>query len=338
MKKIFKSLMALMSVVLLVTSCEKSPVKADYDYTFDESQRGFTFAASTQGATYGATYEDSIYSVGVYRNYTEGDEWLPLQYDGDAQYFELPDSIYFEDGKDVSFINIDVRGFNPGETWNIDIAFDGPVMSYCSFDSAALVAKFRKDSLDCVANEDSATAKALGALIASITSADSITLGGEQVTSVEFVVEFTWVSKGIVKMTSNWEGAEADVAIEEALEYSDAAGNHYMRLNSPYYYIAEEYCTSAGKHAYFYLDKDYNANNSLVPAGIQMVEDGYGWYWHPNYVGVYNQFINQGNIYMISVLWYEAASNSLYQPTNEMWTWEEDHYNAAKADPNWKYE
>lgn len=185
-----------------------------------------------------------------------------------------------------------------------------------------MVAKFRKDSLDCIANEDIATAQALGALIASITSANTITLGGEQITSVEFVVEFTWVSKGIVKMTSNWEG------------------NHYMRLNSPYYYIAPDYCSAAGKHAYFYLDKDYNAGNDLVPAGIQPVEDAYGWYWDPYYVDAgYLAFMNQANTYMISVLWYEAASNGLYpNPTNEMWQWNIDHYNAAKADPNWKYE
>lgn len=294
-----------MSLVLLVASCEQSPVKADYDYTFDESQRGFSFSATSQGTSYGVGYEDSIYTINVFRNYTEGDEWLPLQYGAQAAMFELPDSIYFEDGKDVSSFNIDVTGFEPGKTYQILMAFDPELgMAYGTY----------------------------------INGEDTVELTGVNQTLVQFSVEYTWVSKGIVLFVSEWEAARAEVEIQQALEYSDAEGNHYMRLNSPYYYVAPDYCSAAGKHAYFYLDKDYNANNSLVPTGIQMIEDGYGWYWHPNYVGVYNSFVNQGNIYMISVLWYEAASNKLYNPTNEMWQWNIDHYNAAKADPNWKYE
>lgn len=304
MKKIFKSLMALMSVVLLAASCEQSPVKADYDYTFDESQKGYSFSASNQGASYKVGYEDSIYTVYVYRNYDNVAEELELQYGGDAQYFELPESLMFEEGQDVATFNIDVRGFQPGGSITILAAFsDSLCMQYGTH----------------------------------ISGEDTTVLTGVNVTEIEFVVDYTWVSKGVVTMVSKWEGAKADVAIEQALEYSDTDGNHYMRLNSPYHYIAESYCKSTGKHAYFYLDKDYNAGNHLMPAGIQMVEDGYGWYWHPNYVGSYLQFGNQANLYYISILWYDAASNSLYNPTVEQWLWKEEHYNAAKADANWTY-
>jgi hypothetical protein len=111
MKKIFKSFMALMSVVLLMASCDNaSPVKSDYDPVFDESQKGYTFAASSQGATYGVGYEDSIYSVLVFRNYTEGEETVALQFGGDAQYFELPESVTFQDGQDVTSFDINVQG------------------------------------------------------------------------------------------------------------------------------------------------------------------------------------------------------------------------------------
>lgn len=339
MKKIFKSFMALMSVVLLMASCDNaSPVKSDYDPVFDESQKGYTFAASSQGATYGVGYEDSIYSVLVFRNYTEGEETVALQFGGDAQYFELPESVTFQDGQDVTSFDINVQGMPAGSSFSIVAALDGPAMTYCHFDSAALVAKFRKDSLDCIANSDAKTAAALGGLIASITAQDTIYLTGETQTQIDFAVEYTWVSKGIVLFVSEWEGAQGEVEIQQALEYSDAAGNHYMRLNSPYYHIAPDYCSAAGKHAYFYLDKDYNAGNDLVPAGIQPVEDAYGWYWSPSYVGVYNQFLNQGNVYLISVLWNALGTSSLYNPTNEMWEWDEEHYNAAKADPNWIFE
>lgn len=299
MKKIFKSLMAVLSLALLVASCEQSPVKADYDYTFDESQRGYSFSASSQGASFKVGYEDSIYTVRVFRNYTEGEESLSLTYAGDVDVFELPEAVTFANGSTVAEFNLDIKDFQPGTTTEIAIAFDAPCMQYGTH--------------------------------------DTILLEGTNKTIISFDVDYTWVSKGVVKMTSNWEGTQADVAIEQALEYSDAAGNHYMRLNSPYYYLAPSYCSTAGKHAYFYLDQDYNANNNLMPAGIQMIEDGYGWYWHPNYVGTYLQFANQANVYAISILWFEASSGSLYNPTTEMWVWNEDHYNAAKADPSWAY-
>lgn len=340
MKKIFKSFMALMSVVLLMASCDNvSPVKSDYDPVFDESQKGYTFAASSQGATYGVGYEDSIYTLLVFRNYTEGEETVALRFGGDAQYFELPDSVSvtFQDGQDVTSFDINVQGMPAGSSFSIVAAIDGPAMTYCHFDSAALVAKFRKDSLDCIANEDPETAAALGNLIASITAQDTIYLTGETQTQIDFAVEYTWVSKGIVLFVSNWEGAQGEVEIQQALEYSDAAGNHYMRLNSPYYHVAPDYCEAAGKHAYFYLDKDYNAGNDLVPAGTQWVEDDWGWHWQANYVGQYCNFFNQANIYVMQILWRQG--NSLSVPSNpEMWQWDEEHYNAAKADPNWIFE
>lgn len=338
MKKIFKSFMALMSVVLLMASCDNaSPVKSDYDPVFDESQKGYTFAASSQGATYGVGYEDSVYSVLVFRNYTEGEETVALQFGGDAQYFELPESVTFQDGQDVTSFDINVQGMPAGSSFSIVAALDGPAMTYCHFDSAALVAKFRKDSLDCIANSDAKTAAALGNLIASITAQDTIYLTGETQTQIDFAVEYTWVSKGIVLFVSNWEGAQGEVEIQQALEYSDAAGNHYMRLNSPYYHVAPDYCEAAGKHAYFYLDKDYNAGNDLVPAGTQWVEDDWGWHWQANYVGQYCNFFNQANIYVMQILWRQG--NSLSVPSNpEMWQWDEEHYNAAKADPNWIFE
>lgn len=340
MKNIFKLIMVWVAVVALMASCQQEIVKADYDFVPAENQKGFTFFDATEGNSYEYGYTDSVYTVTVFRNYTEGDEWLPLTYGAHAQYFELPDSIYFEDGRYISSFDIDVRGWAPGTEVTITAAFDAPVATYFTYDSAAIVHMIDHDLHMMRANAEKAERIAWAEAIRSSITADAIiNRGGYRETEITFMFEYTWVSKGIVLFVSNWEGAQGEVEIQQALEYSDAAGNHYMRLNSPYYYVAPDYCSAAGKHAYFYLDKDYNAGNDLVPAGIQPVEDAYGWYWHPNYVVQgYNKFINQGNIYMISVLWNALGTTSLYQPTNEMWQWNADHYNAAKADPNWKYE
>ena len=109
MKKIFKSLMAVLSLALLVASCEQSPVKADYDYTFDESQRGYSFSAPCQGASFKVGYEDSIYTVRVFRNYTEGEESLSLINAGDVDVFEMPEAVTFANGSTVAEFDLDIR-------------------------------------------------------------------------------------------------------------------------------------------------------------------------------------------------------------------------------------
>ncbi len=336
MKKIFKPFMALMSLALLMASCDKSPVKSDYDVTFDESQKGYTFALSEQGNSYRIGYEETTYSVQIFRNYTQGEEVLNLVYAGsDAENFNLPESVTFENGKNVANLDIDITGMPAGAAYEFAIAFEGPVMQYRALDSAALTVLYKKDSAEYAANEKTKQAAAMGEKIAALTSADTVYVTGIGQTVVSFSVEYTWISKGVVELNSGWEGAKAEVEIEQALEYSDAEGYHYMRLNSPYYHVAPKYCSQAGLHAYFYLDKDYNADNSCIIPGFQWVEDAAAWYYHSNYAS-YAAFINLENVYMYQTLWTDGSS--LYNPTKEIFTWTKEHRDAAIADATWIYE
>ena len=335
MKKIFKPFMALMSLALLMASCDKSPVKSDYDITFDESQKGFTFALAEQGNSYGIGYEETTYTIQIFRNYTQGEEVLNLVYAGsDAENFKLPESVTFENGKNVANLDIDITGMPAGAAYEFAIAFDGPVMQYRALDSAALTVLYKKDSAEYAANNKTKQAAAMGEKIAALTAADTVYVTGIDQVVVSFSVEYTWISKGVVEFYSSWEGASAKVEIEQALEYTDAEGYHYMRLNSPYYHVAPKYCTSAGKHAYFYLDKDYNANSSCIIPGFQWIEDDVAWYYSSSYAS-YAAFINQENVYVYQTLWSDGSS--LWNPTQEQFLWTKEHRDAAIADATWEY-
>lgn len=145
--------------------------------------------------------------------------------------------------------------------------------------------------------------------------------GAPQV-SINVLVDFTWLPAGIVHYVSQWEGAEADVAIEQAKEYTDADGNMLFRLNSPYYYVSPTYCTVPGLHIEFFLDKDYNAVALNHPEGDLAFENtGYYLYWDlTGPYAAYCQFLNQGALYAIIAPWSDGAGG-LYGPYQEMWQW-----------------
>ena len=144
--------------------------------------------------------------------------------------------------------------------------------------------------------------------------------GAPQV-SINVLVDFTWLPAGTVHYVSQWEGAEADVAIEQAKEYTDAAGNMLFRLNSPYYHVSPTYCTVPGLHIEFLLDKDYNAVALNHPEGFLAFENaGYYLYWDvTGPYAAYCQFLSQGDLYAIVAPWSDGAS--LYGPYQEMWQW-----------------
>lgn len=167
----------------------------------------------------------------------------------------------------------------------------------------------------------------------SIMSAD-----GDSAITVSIKKDYSWVKKGVVLMSSEWEGVnDVPVVLEEALGYKDDAGNHYMRLLSPYYFIAPDYCSKEGLHAYFYLDKDYNASiELLLPFGVQVLEDDdVAWYISENYLQ-YLDFANDNNTYYVQTVW--LYGGSLKGPCVESWVWPKEQYDAAKADPNWVME
>lgn len=151
--------------------------------------------------------------------------------------------------------------------------------------------------------------------------------GAPQV-SINVLVDFTWLPAGTVHYVSEWEGAEADVAIEQAKEYTDAAGNLLFRLVSPYYYVSPTYCTVQGLHLQFLLDKDYNAVSLPAEGFVEVENTGYNWmYWVPSQYPDDCYFINEGDIYTLGTLWTEGAS--LYGPVKEEWTWEKGYPGAV---------
>lgn len=144
---------------------------------------------------------------------------------------------------------------------------------------------------------------------------------GPKTITIDVLVDYTWMNMGEVVFMSQWEGEQGNIVIEQAKEYSDAAGNLLFRLNSPYYYIAPAYCTVPGLHLQFLLDKDYNAVDLYGGPFIQVENTGYNWiYWDLESFGAYESFINQGNLYIVTALWNDG-SNSLYGPYQEAWQW-----------------
>lgn len=149
---------------------------------------------------------------------------------------------------------------------------------------------------------------------------------GPKTMTLDVLVDYTWVPAGTVTFTSQWEGTSKEgIKIEQAKEYSDAAGNLLFRLNSPYYYIAPAYCTVPGLHIQFLLDKDYNAVTLNHPEGFLAFEDtGYYLYWDvTGPYAAYCQFISQGDLYVLIAPWSDGSG--LYGPYQEMWQWVEGY-------------
>ena len=151
---------------------------------------------------------------------------------------------------------------------------------------------------------------------------------GPKTITMDVLVDYTWVPMGKVQFQSQWEGSEAKIAIEQAKEYTDAAGNLLFRLVSPYYYLAPAYCTVPGLHLQFLLDKDYNAVSLTTEGFVEVENTGYNWmYWVPSQYPEHCFFINEGNVYYLGTLWTEGTS--LYGPVLEAWQWTDGYPGAA---------
>ena len=151
---------------------------------------------------------------------------------------------------------------------------------------------------------------------------------GPKTITMDVLVDYTWVPMGKVQFQSEGEGSEAKIAIEQAKEYTDAAGNLLFRLVSPYYYLAPAYCTVPGLHLQFLLDKDYNAVSLTTEGFVEVENTGYNWmYWVPSQYPEHCFFINEGDVYYLGTLWTEGES--LYGPVLEAWQWTDGYPGAA---------
>lgn len=168
--------------------------------------------------------------------------------------------------------------------------------------------------------------------------AEYTTVYGPAEISINVLVDYTWLNMGKVKFNSGFVGVNGTtLLIEQAKEYSDAAGNLLFRLNSPYYYVTGgSWCTVPGYHLQFLLDQNYNAVDMLQYGFVQMLDDGpyftdgtapinYSYYDPANF-GDYCFFINQGDVYQLGILFSDGSGLTI---GGEAWQWVEGYPGAA---------
>ena len=156
---------------------------------------------------------------------------------------------------------------------------------------------------------------------------------GQPTVTVNVLVDFTWLPMGTVIYQSGfYGGAQAKVAIEQAKEYTDANGHLLYRLNSPFFVLTQgSYCTKAGLHLQFLLDKDYNAvglaEEGFIPVQDNGPEGNYGllnyMYWDLVKYADYCVMVNKANVYQLQVIFTDGQG--LYGPYVEAWQWAEGY-------------
>lgn len=133
--------------------------------------------------------------------------------------------------------------------------------------------------------------------------------------TLNFTLDYTWVSAGTAECVSAWVQNETPikVAVEEAKEYSDEAGQRMFRLVSPYFVMEPEYAEE-GYNIQFLTTAAGEAvtlNPTLQPIGEE--SDGL-WFIIGSYPG-YGAFFSNGDEYTIdSFVFYTEGrdGNDLY--------------------------
>lgn len=162
---------------------------------------------------------------------------------------------------------------------------------------------------------------------------------GKSAVSIKVSADYTWLPAGSVTFSSDLEGATGTISIEKAKEYTPADSSKLYRLNSPYFIVAPEYCTTAGYHLMFYLDKEYKALG-LNPGFNQLENSGYSdyIYWDLDNYSDAESFSSVENTYTLTALWSDGSG--LYGPYVETWTWTDgfpgDLSDPTEGDGEWK--
>ncbi len=176
-------------------------------------------------------------------------------------------------------------------------------------------------SADCILKFDG-IAVGMSATAQLAFASEKTSVSGDSIITVTVAIDYTWVPAGNCVFASNWAGVQDELAIEKAVECTDA---HLYRVVSPYYYLEPSYCPKPGYHIEFYLDKD--TYEPLTLPSFQDIGEGSSkggnWllYYSPSQGST---FTRQGNVFIINAFWAygtETAPVGVADYAEEMFQW-----------------
>ena len=261
----------------------------------------------------------------MFASCSEGEYWDGYTDEGEKYSFQAASANFSYNAADVvpSTYHVTIIRSNAGESVTLPVTAE---FSEIFSGAESVTFEAGKNSAEYAITVDT-DAMAMGSTYTAKLSfdAEQASVSGISAYSLSLKKDYTWVSAGKCIMASNWAGAQANVAIEKAAEYTEG-GNHLYRLVSPYYYLEPSYCPKPGFHVQFYLDADYEPLS--LPRSQNIGEaSSKGGNWHLFYFadGSYNcAFTRNGDVFTINALWAYGpvdGSYGLYDYAKEMFKW-----------------
>lgn len=296
MKTINRYFMMLAGLFALTfASCDDGNIGAIY--TPDADEKGYTFLAESTSAEYKPAYTDTVFNVKIARNFTNGEQVVPILVEGADPLFVIPTEVTFADGQGSVNIPIGIEGMATGETYEFTLAIDTSVV-------------------------------ALAAI-----KADSVKYNIEGIVKCEvsLTVDYSWTKAGTVVINNcDWAGGEVnkEVDIEYAPEYVDADGNLLYRLNN-WMYVSDPDYSDPGYHLQFLLEQD-TYNTVAVPQiqPIGQFDSSYGNFYYVFATAYGSAFTNDHNVYTLDCLiGYDKSGSSISLGWYEtlIFTWSEGY-------------
>lgn len=154
---------------------------------------------------------------------------------------------------------------------------------------------------------------------------ENLSITGPSTCTVSIIKDYTWKVAGKVVMASYWADKMAEIVVEKAIEYN-TNGNLLYRLNSPYYYLEEDYCPEPGYHLQFVVDANGDAVSVPVWQNIgEVYDEDFNYYLYCNPAQGHS-FTNNGNVYKITGLWAVRNATQILgavAEVNEQFQWVE---------------
>lgn len=254
--------MAMAAVSVLFTACSDDGYWDGYAIQED------TYSFAQSAINYSLTVEDELseISVKLYRNHTAGEVTLPLNIEIDNTLMTpRSESVTFADGSGTAELIIDVDN------------------------SAIELATTYSASVSLIIDGETLTE-------------DNLSITGPSSCAISLKRDYTWQNAGYVIMSSNWASVEAEILVQQAMEYN-TDGNKMYRLVSPYYYLEPDYCPNPGYHLQFIVAADGTAVSVPVWQNIGEVYSGDYYYYLYCNPAQGHSFTNNGNEYAITGLW-----------------------------------